>query len=316
MTVVGAAFDGVPVAAARAAVRGADDGVRGIDADRPRRRCRASRSMRVPSGVTCDGLELDLGRDAAGQRVAGHGPAGGRVEWRTRDAGRPATARRPAPRSGPRRGRPAARAARGSAGAAVDGVRRRFRSGPDVRPVGARDREPDPVPPGELPGRRVDLDLELVHLPGVSGSGSVSELRRVALSIPFATRCDVPSGATSDRLTAKPITVAVEDTCSTARGRPTTKRPPRAGRSCRGANRPRRDAGRPEGRTGGRLTRARGHPDRRDVLEVVRVRPPRRVTEKSAGSRLSVRSPAPGGGQSLSARHSPAASRRSGTGFS
>ncbi len=46
--------------------------------------------------------------------------------------------------------------------------------------------------------------------PGVSGSGSVSECRRVALSMPFATRCDEPSGATSDRLTAKPTTEAVD----------------------------------------------------------------------------------------------------------
>ena len=42
--------------------------------------------------------------------------------------------------------------------------------------------------------------------PGVSGSGSVSDSRRVAFSMPFATRCDEPSGATSLRLTAKPIT--------------------------------------------------------------------------------------------------------------
>jgi len=38
----------------------------------------------------------------------------------------------------------------------------------------------------------------------------VSDSRRVAFSIPFATRWDFPSGATSERLTAKPITDAVD----------------------------------------------------------------------------------------------------------
>ena len=70
-------------------MRGADHGVRGIA------RIDLARAPGVPLdaralGRQVDGLELDLGRDPTGQRVAGHGPAGGRIEGGgvTRDEGR------------------------------------------------------------------------------------------------------------------------------------------------------------------------------------------------------------------------------------
>ena len=65
----------------------------------------------------------------------------------------------------------------------------------------------------EPPAGRVDVDRRAPSTaPGSSGSGSVSECRRVPLSIPLATRCEAPSGSTSDRLTATPMTRAVDAT--------------------------------------------------------------------------------------------------------
>ena len=137
--------------------------------------------------------------------------------------------------------------------------------------------------------------------------------------MPFATRCETPSGATSERLAAKPITEAVEDTCRTPRGRPMTwrssvERRPR----CRRARAPRParwSPGSPNWRPPDQ--RPPVTPDRRDVL-VVRPRRPRPVRRRAGppSPRWSVRSPAPGGGQSVSARHSPADSSRSTTGGS
>ena len=68
----------------------------------------------------------------------------------------------------------------------------------------------------------------------------------------------MPSGATSDRLAAKPITAAVEDDVQDRRGAAedvhvlVERR-----RACRRARTPRRGAGRPAGRTAGRPTRGR-----------------------------------------------------------
>ena len=71
---------------------------------------------------------------------------------------------RSAARRCPARARSAARAATAASRPRKTRVRRRFRSRPHVRPVGARDGEPDPVPRREHPRRRVDLDLEFVDL--------------------------------------------------------------------------------------------------------------------------------------------------------
>ena len=52
--------------------------------------------------------------------------------------------------------------------------------------------------------------------------GPVSDSRRVAFNMPFATSWEVPSGATSERLATKATTVADEDTERLTWGHPRT----------------------------------------------------------------------------------------------
>ena len=114
---------------------------------------------------------------------------------------------RPGGSTGPAIGNDGQHEARRSAAAVPHLERARFRCRPDVRPVGGRDRQrgSDGRPGTASRSRRWSI-ASSAGSPGASGSGSVSECRRVTLSIPLATRLEAPSGATSERLAATPMT--------------------------------------------------------------------------------------------------------------
>ena len=101
--------------------------------------------------------------------------------------------------------------------------------------------------------------VELRRSPGSSGSGSVSESRRVPLSIPLATSCERAVGrdvgrADREAHDARASTPRAAIGPRAARG---SSAAPPAARGCRPASAPRRGAGRPAARTARRPTTGR-----------------------------------------------------------
>ena len=285
----------------------------------PRASCRRMSAGRASCRSRAHRLDRDLDLGAAAEARLAR-PARWAARARPRDErrhGRRLEARRRG--AAARRARAGARGARGRRCRAGP-ARRRLRRRPDIRPVGVGDADADPVAGGGRPSRSCRARSSSSRAPPAGAAPArVSESRRVTFSMPFATRCDVPSGRDVDRLTQKPITRAVDVTCSTARGRPSDVHvllerrrgvhererlvgPLVAGQAELDAARP-EPAGdaRPSGRRRARRRRRR-RLRRRDA-------PSSRQVEHALAPR---RAPA----SAVSARHAPADSRRSTTGGS